>query len=83
MTKSFDFIIEDQAVARISGYDYLTVVHMDLFKYHDCRHMVLTKLKDWIKDNCLGDWQYLILTDKMVFTFSESEDALRFKLTWL
>jgi len=41
-----------------------------------------TKVSNWINENCIGYWYSEITLMESVFKFSDSKDALLFKMRW-
>lgn len=47
------------------------------------RYSGFQKLKTWCKEHCQEGWTWEFKADNVAFDFSDPQDALLFKLTWL
>lgn len=81
--KVHQFVLDERAIARISGHNWRDYQHLDVFAYRDCQTLALTKMGQWARENCLGMWHWNLGAESVSMSFTEAADAMRFKLTWM
>ena len=47
------------------------------------RHSGFIRLKRWCEEHCQKEWTWKFKAGDIAFDFSDPQDALLFKLTWL